>query len=342
MFRFLDNQYLWLLLLVAVLLVLAMRAGWIRRKAIKTFAGDALYRRLVPMSNPFRMRTKLILALMALVFMILALARPQQGMRVNNEKKKGIQAIICLDISNSMLAQDIAPSRLDKSKLVVEDLVDQMQNDKVGLVVFAGDAFVQLPVTSDYVSAKMFLDNITPALIEQQGTDIGKAINVAMQSFAPGSDQGKAIIVITDGEDHEGGAEEMARKAANAGIKVYILGVGTTKGSPIPTNSGTYLADSNGKTVLSALNEKMCQDIAQAGDGMYLHVDNTNAAQEKLNSEIDKLQKGEIDGFSYDDFAEQYQWFAMAALLLLIADCCITEARNPKIRKMQLFKRGEK
>lgn len=337
MFRFLDSQYLWLLLAVPVLVALALRAAWLRRKAMKTFAGQ-LGQRLAPMASNFRMKLKLVLSLTAITLLIFALARPQAGVRTTREKRQGVQAIICMDISNSMLATDVAPSRLDKSKLIVENVVDQLVDDKVGLVVFAGDAFVQLPVTSDYVSAKMFLDNIQPSLIQDQGTDIGKAITLALNSFDKNSSQGKAIILITDGEDHEGGAEEAARQAAKAGVKVYVLGVGGTTGAPIPIGGGNYLADQNGQTVMTKLNEQMCRQLAQAGSGMYLHVDNTSDAGDKLSSEISKLQKGEIDGYSYSDFAEQYQWFALAALLLLLADCCITEARNPKIRKWQLFK----
>lgn len=337
MFRFFDSQYLWLLWLVPVLVLLAFRASWLRRKRMKAFAGE-LGDRLAPMASQFRLRLKLILSLLALTILIMALARPQAGVRTNREKRQGIQAIICMDISNSMLARDVAPSRLDKSKLIVENLVDQFVDDKVGLVVFAGDAFVQLPVTSDYVSAKMFLDNIQPSLIQEQGTDIGKAINLALNSFDKNSSQGKAIILITDGEDHEGGAEEAARKAAKAGVKVYVLGVGGTAGAPIPTNAGTYLADRNGQTVMTKLNEQMCRAVAQAGSGIYLHVDNTSDAGDKLDAEVSKLQKGEIDGFSYSNFAEQFQWFALSAFLLLLADCCITETRNPRIRKWQLFK----
>lgn len=337
MFRFLDSQYLWLLWLVPVLVALALRAAWKRRRAMKVFAGQ-LGARLAPMTSHFRLRLKLGLCLLALTLLIVALARPQAGVRTTREKRQGIQAIICMDISNSMLATDVAPSRLDKSKMIVENLVDGFVDDKVGLVVFAGDAFVQLPVTSDYVSAKMFLDNIQPSLIQDQGTDIGKAITLALNSFDKSSSQGKAIILITDGEDHEGGAEEAARQAAKQGVKVYVLGVGGTSGAPIPIGDGNYLADQSGQTVMTKLNELMCRQLAQAGSGIYLHVDNTSDAGDKLTDEVKKLQKGEIDGYSYSNFAEQYQWFALAALLLLLADCCITEARNPRIRKWQLFK----
>ena len=244
-----------------------------------------------------------------------------------------------MDISNSMKAEDVVPSRLDKSKLMVENLVDHFTTDKVGLVVFAGDAFVQLPITSDYVSAKMFLQNITPSLINTQGTDIAKALTVSMRSFTQQDKMGKDIVLITDGEDHEGGALEAAKAAAKKGINVFILGVGDPKGAPIPTGNGGYMTDNTGQTVLSALNEKMCREVAQAGSGMYIHVDNTSDAQDQLNAQLTKLQKGDTDSVIYSEYDEQFQAFALLALLLLIVEACLLESKNPLFRNIKLFKK---
>lgn len=238
-----------------------------------------------------------------------------------------------------MLAQDVAPSRLDKSKMLVENLVDNFSNDKIGLVVFAGDAFVQLPITSDYVSAKMFLQGISPALISTQGTDIARAISVASSSFTQQQGVGKAIIVITDGEDHEGGALDAAKEARKKGINVFILGIGSTKGSPIPVGGGEYIRDNAGNIVMSALNEDMCRDIARAGSGTYIHVDNTNDAQEKLNDELSKLQKGETESVIYSEYAEQFQSFCIVLLVLLIVEACIMEKKNPLFKHFRLFKK---
>ena len=238
-----------------------------------------------------------------------------------------------------MLCQDVAPTRLDKSKLLVENLVDKFTNDKIGLIVFAGDAFVQLPITSDYVSAKMFLQNIDPSLIATQGTDIAHAINLSISSFTQQENVGKAIIIITDGEDHEGGAIEAAAAAKKKGINVFILGVGTTAGAPIPDGNGGYMKDASGQTVMTALNEQMCREIAQAGSGTYIHVDNTNDAQEKLNNELTKLQKGETESVIYSEYDEQFQAFGILIVLLLIVEVCLLERKNPLFKNVKLFKR---
>ena len=276
------------------------------------------------------------MAVVALI--IVVLARPQMGAKVADDERQGIETIIAIDISNSMLAQDVVPSRLDKSKMLVENLVDHFTDDKIGIVVFAGDAFVQLPITNDYVSAKMFLQNLDPSLIATQGTDIARAINLSASSFTQQQKVGRAIILITDGEDHEGGAEEAAKAAAKKGINVFILGVGDPKGAPIPVGGGEYLKDNNGQVVMSALNEEMCRAVAKAGSGTYIHVDNSNDAQEKLNSELSKLQKGEAGGATYSNYAEQFQIFALLALFFLVLDACILEVKNPRWRNVRLFR----
>ena len=339
MLRFEDPIYLWLLWLIP-LLALVRLFVWRRRKGkLKKFGDPALVKDLMPDVSKYRPAVKFWLLNAALAVLIIMLARPQMGAKISHEKRNGIEAIICMDISNSMLAQDVAPSRLDKSKMLVENMVDHFTNDKIGLVVFAGDAFIQLPITSDYVSAKMFLQNIDPSLIQTQGTDIGRAITVAMHSFTKQDKVGRAIIVITDGEDHEGGAEEAAAAAKKQGINVFILGVGSPKGAPIPLGDGNYMKDASGQTVMSALNEQMCREIAKAGSGTYIHVDNTSDAQEQLNDQITKLQKGDTDSVIYSEYNEQFQAFAVLALLIIIVEICILEAKNPKLKNVRLFKR---
>ncbi|EGN57996.1 VWA domain-containing protein [Hallella multisaccharivorax] len=339
MLRFEDPIYLWLLWLVP-LLALVRLFMWRKQKVrLQKFGNPALVKGLMPDVSKYRPTVKFWLVNAALAVLIVMLARPQMGAKLSHERRNGIEAIICMDISNSMLAEDVAPSRLDKSKMLVENLVDHFTNDKVGLVVFAGDAFVQLPITSDYVSAKMFLQNTDPSLIQTQGTDIGRAINVAMHSFTKQDKVGRAIIVITDGEDHEGGAERAAAAAKKQGINVFILGVGGTGGAPIPMGDGNYMKDAMGQTVMSALNEQMCKQIARAGSGTYIHVDNTSDAQEQLNDQITKLQKGDTDSVIYSEYNEQFQAFAILALLILILDVCIMEAKNPRLKNVRLFKK---
>ena len=339
MIRFADTIYLWLLWLVPILALVRL-AVWRRRKRRLALFGDpALLGRLMPDASHYRPTVKFWLAMAALALLIVALARPQMGSKVSHEKRNGIEIIIAMDISNSMRATDVVPSRLDKSKLMVENMVDNFTSDKVGLVVFAGDAFVQLPITSDYVSAKMFLQNIDPSLISVQGTDIAKALDLSMHSFTPQDQMGKAIVLITDGEDHEGGAIEAAKAARKKGINVFILGVGDPKGAPIPTGDGNYMTDNTGQTVMSALNEDMCKQIAQAGSGVYIHVDNTSDAQTKLNNELGKLQKGEGDSVIYSEYSEQFQAFALIVALLLIIEACLLESKNPLLKNIKLFKK---
>lgn len=328
MFRFEEPIYLWLLVLIPLLLVIRLVSLRSQRKRLRRFGDPELLKLLSPSVSNRRTWVKFWILEAVLALIIVMVARPQMGSKISNEKREGIETIIALDISNSMLAQDVTPSRLEKSKMMVENLFEHFSNDKIGLIVFAGDAFVQLPITSDYVSAKMFLQNIDPLLIQTQGTDIGQAINLAMHSFTHDAKTGKAIVVITDGEDHEGGAEEMAEKAREAGINVYILGIGSTKGAPIPVGKGEYLKDRSGNTVMTALNEDMCKKVAAAGKGVYIHVDNSSLAEEQLDHELEKLQKGEINNVVYSDYDEQFQAVGVIVIILLIIEVLINEAKT--------------
>ena len=291
MFRFEDPKYLYLLIFVAVLAVIRFLTYRNQRKRLRKFGDPQLLKELMPNVSKIRPSLKFWLLEAVLALIAVVLARPQMGTRISHEKRTGIETIIAMDISNSMRAVDVEPSRLDRAKMMVENLVDNFTNDKIGLIVFAGDAFVQLPITSDYVSAKMFLQNIEPSLIQTQGTDIGGALNLASNSFTQQKNIGKAIILITDGEDHEGGAMEAAKAARDQGYRVFILGIGTMAGVPIPLPEGGYMTDNAGNTVMTALNAQMCREVAEAGSGMYIHVDNTMTAQEQLNDEIAKMQK---------------------------------------------------
>lgn len=338
MFRFEDPIYLWALLIIPVLMLIRFISGRKRRAKIRKFGDPDLVKALMPDVSKRRPWVKFALLLTVLALLILMLARPQMGTGVATDKRAGIETIICLDVSNSMLCQDVEPSRLDKSKMLVENMVDRFNNDKIGLIVFAGEAYVQLPITADYVSAKMFLSEIEPGMIQTQGTDIGRAIDLATHSFSQDDNVGRAIIVITDAEDHEGGAEEAAKAARKQGINVFILGVGSTKGAPIPMGNGSFLKDRNGNTVMTALNEGEAQKIAAAGSGTYIHVDNTSDAEEKLNHELTKLQRGETTSTVYSAYDEQFQALGIIAVVLLIIETLISEARNSRLNGLQLFR----
>lgn len=341
MLRFENPILLWLLVIIPVMVFINL-IMWQRQKNRYKRLGDReLLKQLMPGISKYRPTVKFWLLLSAIALIILILARPQMGSKISHEKRNGIEIIIAMDISNSMNAEDVVPSRLKKSKLMVENLIDNFSNDKIGLIVFAGDAFVQLPITSDYVSAKMFLQNIDPSLIASQGTDIAQALRLASNSFTQ-SKVGKAIVLITDGEDHEGGAVEAAEEARSKGMNVFILGIGDPKGAPIPNGNGGYLTDNSGNTVMSALNEKMCQQIAQAGKGNYIHVDNTSEAQELLNDQLTKLQKGETESVIYSDYDEQFQAVAIILLFVLILEVCVLEVKNPLLKNVRIFKKKVK
>ena len=342
MFRFEDPIYLYALALIPLLAILRFLLVRQQKKRLRKFGDCELIRQLMPDVSRFRPLVKYSLLLTALALLIVMIARPQFGTKINREKRTGIETIIALDVSNSMLAEDVAPSRLDRSKMMMENLIDNFSDDKIGLIVFAGDAFIQLPITSDYVSAKMFLSSISPSMIAIQGTDIAKAISMASHSFTQQEGVGKAIIVITDGEDHEGGALEAAKEAKDKGMRVYILGVGSTKGAPIPTGNGDYMKDNTGQTVMTGLNEQMCREIAQAGGGAYIHVENNSNAQDQLDHELSKLAKKDIESTIYSDYDEQFQAVGIIVLLLIIIEICILDIKNPLLKNVSLFKRNRK
>ena len=289
-------DFLYLLFLLPVLVAFYVYAIVLKKKAIKKYGNPELLADLMPEVSPKRQHLKFWLLFGAIAMVIIVMAGPQFGSKLETVKRQGVEIMVCLDVSNSMLAEDVSPDRLSKAKQMLSKLTDGFSNDKVGLIVFAGDAFTQLPITSDYVSAKMFLSSINPSMVSTQGTAIGAAINLAMRSFTPSETSDKAIILITDGENHEDDAVKAAAAAAEKGIHVNIVGMGDPKGSPIPVDSSNnYMKDKDGNVVITKLNEEMCQEIAAAGHGTYVRADNTNSALRALQKEIDKMNKSELD-----------------------------------------------
>lgn len=338
MFRFEEPIYLYLLLLLPLLAAFFLYSNFRRRKAIRRFGDPELMAQLMPDVSKYRPDVKFGLSFVAIGLFAILLARPQFGSKLETVKRKGVEVMIALDISNSMLAQDIQPSRLEKAKRLIAKLVDGMENDKVGMIVFAGDAFTQLPITNDYISAKMFLESINPSLISKQGTAIGAAINLAARSFTPQEGVGRAIIVITDGENHEGGAVEAAKAAAEKGIQVNVLGVGVLDGAPIPIEgTNDFRRDREGNVIITRLNETMCQEIAKDGKGIYVRVDNTNSAQKAIDQEINKMAKSDVESKVYTEFNEQFQVIAWIILLLLLIEVLILDRKNPLFKNIHLF-----
>ncbi len=338
MFRFANPDYLYLLFILPVLIIFYVYSIIRKRKAIKKYGNPALLAELMPDVSYKRQHWKFWLLFGAIAIVIFVIAGPQFGSKLETVKRQGVEIMVCLDVSNSMLAEDVAPNRLEKSKQMLSRLTDGFVNDKVGLIVFAGDAFTQLPITSDYISAKMFLSSINPSMVSTQGTAIGAAINLAVRSFTPNETSDKTIILITDGENHEDDAIGAAKKAAEKGIHVNIVGMGQPNGSPIPVGrNNDFMKDKEGNVVITKLNEQMCQEIAAAGQGMYVRADNTNAAQKALQNEIDKMNKSELDSKIYSEYDEQFQMLAWIVLILLLTEFLVLDRKNRVFRKVKLF-----
>ena len=340
MFRFANIEMLWWLVAIPVFVIAYILYTKRKQRQLREFGDQELMAQLMPDASKSRPIWKFSLMMIALVLLIIAVARPQYGQKENSIKRQGIEVMVALDISNSMLAEDVAPNRLDRAKQMLSKMIDNMVDDKVGLVVFAGEAFTQLPITCDYVSAKMFLNTITPSLIPTQGTAIGSALQTAITSFgSQESDAGRAIILITDGENHEDDAIAAAKKAQELGMQVFVIGIGKPEGAPIPKpGTNDYFKDRSGQVVVSKLNEDMCQQIAQAGNGVYVRCDNTNTAMRALQQELDRIATAELETTVYADYNEQYQSFALIALLLLLIEFFILSRKNHRLTRMDLFK----
>lgn len=332
--RFANPEYLYLLLLLPIAILLFVYSNYRRKKNIKKIGDPQLLSKLMPATALLRSRISFWFTLFAFALLVIVFARPQFGAKKESVTTRGIEVVVALDISNSMLADDIYPNRLEKAKRLISRIINRSGDNKVAFIVFAGDAFVQLPITDDFISAKMFLESISPSLIARQGTDIGAAIDLAAKSFTANDKIGKAIIIITDGENHEGGAEEAAMRAAEKGINIYMLGVGTEKGGRIPIDGkDEFMRDSEGFVVVSKLNEEMAGSIAKAGKGTYVRVDNTNNAQTIIENELEKLQKDEVKTEVYTKYREQFEVIAIFVLLLLIVEMVIITIIDSLARK---------
>jgi len=338
MFQFASPEYLFLLLLVPLLISIFVFSDIRRKRNVKKFGNPELLEGLMPNVSKIRPLVKFCLQLLALILLVIVLAQPQFGSKEETVKRNGIEVMIALDVSNSMLAEDIKPNRLEKAKQMLSQLVDNLENDRIGLIVFAGDAFVQLPITVDYVSAKMFLSTINTQIVPRQGTAIGTAIDLSIKSFGQANESGRAIIVITDGENHEDDAVGAAKLAVENGITVNVVGMGRPEGAPIPIpGTMSFWKDRNDNVVVTKLNEEMCREIAKAGQGIYVRADNTNTALRALTAELNKLEKSEIETKVYTEHNEQFQSFAFFALFLLILDFFVFYRKNKRLSKIKIF-----
>jgi len=333
MFRFEHPNFLYLYFLLPVFFALFLYTVYIKKRNMKRFGDRKITQVLMPDASLKKQYLKFGLLLAALALFILVVAGPQFGSKLETVKKQGIEVVICLDVSNSMLSNDVSPSRLDMSKLILSKLIDNMSNDKIGLIVFAGDAYIQLPITSDYISAKMFLSSINPSMVPVQGTAVGTAINLAIRSFTPNEKTEKAIILITDGENHEDDAIGAAKAAVAKNIRVNVLGVGSIEGGPIPGPNG-YQKDKDGNMIITRLDEQMCKDIAIAGNGMYARTDNTNNALKALQKELDKMGKSDVESKIYTSYDEKFQIPAWILVFILVVEFFVLDRKNRVLNRV--------
>ncbi len=327
MFRFENSEYLYFLLLIPLFFYLFWLNEKRKRRLMLKMAKAEFVDKLLSAVSHGRVWLKFALAMTALAFMTIALSRPQIGTRLKTNTLSGIEIVLALDVSNSMMAQDVEPTRLDKAKQVVKTLSGKLKENKMALVVFAGNAFLQVPMSADNVSINMFLDAVNTSMVPTQGTSISEALTVSQKSFSSQKGVKRAIVLITDGEDHEGGADEILAELRKSDINTYILGIGSTKGSPVVIGNN-YLRDKDGNMVISRLNEQMCKDIAAKANGKYIHIDNTNSAQEHLVDELSAIQRSNFETASYEDYNELFPWFAAVAILFLMTELFVSTRRN--------------
>lgn len=344
MFRFAHPELLYLLIIIPLLVVFYIVMVNKKKKAIAEFGNPVLLKPLMPLVSFKRSVWKFIMILVALLFVIIGISGPQFGSKLQQVKKKGVELMVLLDVSNSMLAQDIKPSRLEKAKMAISRMIEKLSDDKVGMIVFAGDAYVQLPITTDYSSAKLFLSNINTDIVPVQGTAIGAAIDLAVKSFTPETETSKAIIVITDGENHQDDAVAAARLAHEKGIAIHTIGMGLEQGAPIPEQGhpGQFMKDGGGNVVVSKLDEQTLREIAKVGEGMYIRATNTDVGLSQLLDEVGKMEKSILEEKVYTDYAEKYQYFILIGLFFIFIEFMILGRRNKYLMKINIFKKDNK
>ena len=329
MIQFAHIEYLALVLIIPFLFIFHSINRRIRRKRIEKFGDKTILEALMPRASSSRGWIKLVILSIAIFFFAIALSRPQLGARIKEMEGKGVEIMIALDVSNSMLAEDYSPNRLERAKLAISRLTDRLKDDRIGLIVFAGQAYVQLPITTDYVSAKIFLNSINTGSVPVQGTSLSDAINLAIKSFsAESSNTSRALILITDGEDHEDDPVTAAKTAKDLGVNIYTIGIGSADGKPIPMPNGELLKDKDGNIVVTRLDEKILLSVAEAGGGSYVKAGNSDFGLETIVNQIKEMDKQTFKSVVFEDFDEQYMYFLGIALFFFLLEFLITERRG--------------
>ena len=337
MFRFANIEYLWLLAIVPAMLIIYALLRARRRRLMARFGDEALVAELIPDYSAWRIGLKATLTLLAVVFLILAIARPQKGSELHQEHARGVEIVLAVDVSNSMLAEDFEPNRLERTKYAITKLLGELRDEHIGLVVFAGEAKVQYPIANDYHLARAFTRRISPDVVAMQGTDIAQALRQAMLSFSAESERSRVVILITDGENHEGDLGEELELAEQEGVTIYTIGIGTPEGAPIRIG-GNYIKDENGEMVVSKLGEQMLQQIASTTEGAYVRATKQSIGLEEIVKSINQMEKSELTTVRYEEYNEQYQYLIAVALALLVLESFILSRRNPALKRFNIFR----
>ena len=329
MIHFAQAQYLLLLLLIPFFFVLQVIVLRLRRRRLKRFGDETLVAQLMPSYSKSKTWVRLVLFSIGFFFFVIGLSRPQIGAKLKEHETKGAEIMVVLDVSNSMLAEDYSPNRLERAKLAISRLVDKLRDDRIGLIVFAGNSFVQLPITTDYVSAKMFLNSISTESVPVQGTAIGEAINTAMRSFSAQSEKSRAVVIITDGENHEDDPVEAAKRAAELGVRVFTIGVGSPEGKPIPMN-GELLKDKDGEIVVTRLDETVLQEIAKVGNGVYVRAGNSEFGLNPIIDDIKKMDDEMYSSIVFEEYDEQFMYFLAIAFFFFVIEMLVGDRKSKR------------
>ncbi len=341
MIQFEEKIWFWALLIIPVIIVGFLALQYWRKKAQDNFANKALLKRLSPNKSVFKSTLKIVVLSLAFICFILALVNPKMGTKLETVKREGLDIVFAVDVSKSMLAEDIAPNRLEKSKQLVMQIINSLASDRIGIIAYAGKAFPQLPITTDYGSAKMFLQNMNTNMLSSQGTAINEAIELGMTYYNKDDDTNRVLIILSDGEDHSEASTSIAEQASDEGIKIFTIGVGKAKGGPIPLKRRGvltgYKKDKNGETVITKLNEETLKQIAETADGSYINGASTKTVVDTIKNELNKLDRSEIESKQFADFEDQFQWFLGFGLFFVLLDLVFLERKTAWLKKLNLF-----
>ena len=341
MYKLEEPIYFYALAIIPVMIVIFLLVLWWKKRTQKKFADLELLEQLAPNSSVFKSTLKLLILSLGIAFLVLALVNPKMGSKLKTVKREGVDIVFALDVSRSMLAEDIAPNRLEKAKQVISKIIDNLGSDRVGVIIYAGNSYPLLPITTDHAAANMFLQNASPDLVSSQGTAINEALELAKTYYNNDEQTNRFLVIISDGEDHQEETKQMAQNLSNDGVKVYTIGVGTEKGGPIPLReSGDlvgYKKDRKGETVITKRNAEVLQNIADIGNGKYIDGNITENPVKEISSIMANAQKSEFETKQFSDYKDQFQWFLGIGVFFLLLDVFLFEKKTKWVKKVDLF-----